>query len=117
MIKLITKILISALAVGLTSYFLDDVTCQPWYAAILVAIVLGIINVPIRPVVKLLSLPINILTLGLFSIVINGLMVMLCAHFVDAFTIQGSTLSALGTAIIFSIVLSVVSWALHKLVD
>lgn len=117
MTKLLTKILVSALAVWLTATFLDDVTCEPWYAAIVVAIVLGLINTVIRPIVKILSLPINVLTLGLFSLVINGMMVLLCAHFVDAFTIQGSNLSALGTAIIFSVVLSVVGWGLHKLVD
>lgn len=117
MTKFITKILISALAVVLTSMLLSDVTCEPWYAAIVVAIVLGLINATIKPVVKIFSLPINIITLGLFSLVINGLMVMLCAHFVDAFTIQGTTLSALGTAIIFSVVLSVVNWILHALID
>lgn len=117
MTKLLTKILISALAVWLTAAFLDDVTCQPWYTAFVVAIVLGVINTVIRPIVKILSLPINVLTLGLFSLVINGMMVLLCAHFVDAFTIQGSNWSALGTAIIFSVVLSVVGWILHKIVD
>lgn len=117
MTKFITKILISALAVVMTSMLLTDVTCEPWYAAILVAVVLSLINVTIKPIVKIFSLPINLITLGLFSLVINGLMVMLCAHFVDAFTIQGTTLSALGTAIIFSVVLSVVNWILHALID
>ncbi|MDO4512340.1 MAG: phage holin family protein [Bacteroidales bacterium] len=115
--KFILKIAIPALAVWLTSMWLDDVTCEPWYYAIVVAIVLGIINMIVKPIVKLFALPINILTLGLFSLVINGLMVMLCAHFVEAFTIQGTLLQQLGTAIIFSIVLSVVSWILNKLVD
>lgn len=115
--KFILKLLASAFAVWLTSHFLDNVTCDPWYYAIVVAIVLGFINMIIKPIVKLFALPINILTLGLFSLVINGLMVMLCDHFVDAFSIAGTTLSALGTAIIFSVVLSIINWLLHKLVD
>ena len=115
--KFILKLLVSALAVWLTCWFLDNVTCSPWYYSLVVAIVLGIINMIIKPIVKLFTLPINLLTLGLFSLVINGLMVMLCAHFVDGFTIAGTSLSALGTAIIFSVVLSIINWFLHKLVD
>ena len=111
--KFILKLLVSALAVWLTCWFLDNVTCSPWYYSLVVAIVLGIINMIIKPIVKLF----NLLTLGLFSLVINGLMVMLCAHFVDGFTIAGTSLSALGTAIIFSVVLSIINWLLHKLVD
>ena len=79
--KFILKLLVSALAVWLTCWFLDNVTCSPWYYSLVVAIVLGIINMIIKPIVKLFTLPINLLTLGLFSLVINGLMVMLCAHF------------------------------------
>lgn len=115
--KFILKLLVSAFAVWLTARFLDNVTCEPWYTSILVAVVLGVINMIVRPIVKLFSLPINLITLGLFSLVINGLIVMLCAHFVDAFTIAGDTLSALGTAIIFSVVLSIITWLLHKIVD
>ena len=99
MIKLVIKLLVSALAIWLTSQFFDNVTCEPWHVSIVVALVLGLINVFIKPIVKILSLPINILSLGLFSLVINGAMILLCSHFVDAFNIQGSNMSALGTAI------------------
>ena len=90
MIKLVIKLLVSALAIWLTSQFFDNVTCEPWHVSIVVALVLGLINVFIKPIVKILSLPINILSLGLFSLVINGAMILLCSHFVDAFNIQGS---------------------------
>jgi len=114
MIKLVIKLLVSALAIWLTSQFFDNVTCEPWHV---VALVLGLINVFIKPIVKILSLPINILSLGLFSLVINGAMILLCSHFVDAFNIQGSNMSALGTAIAFGVVLSIINWILNKLVD
>jgi len=106
---MITRLIISALAVLITAYTLDGVTVEPWWWAILIAIVLGFINSCIRPLVKLLSLPINMLTLGLFTFVINGLMVMLCSwvlrpHF---------EVDNLGWAMGFSIVLTLVSWLLH----
>lgn len=117
MIKLVIKLLVSALAIWLTSQFFDNVTCEPWHMSIVVALVLGLINVFIKPIVKILSLPINILSLGLFSLVINGAMILLCSHFVDAFNIQGCNMSALGTAIAFGVVLSLINWILNKLVD
>jgi putative membrane protein len=106
---MITRLLISAMAVLITAYTLDGVAVDPWWWAILVAIVLGFINSWIRPLVKFFALPINLLTLGLFTFVINGLMVMLCSwimapHF---------EVANLGWAMGFSIVLTLVSWLLH----
>ena len=106
MIKLVIKLLVSALAIWLTSQFFDNVACEPWHVSIVVALVLGLINVFIKPIVKILSLPINILSLGLFSLVINGAMILL-----------GSNMSALGTAIAFGVVLSLINWIINKLVD
>lgn len=87
---------------------MDSVTIEPWWVTVIVAVVLGLINSVVRPVVKLLSLPITILTLGLFAFVVNGLMVLLCAYFIDGFKVEG-----LGAAILFSIILSVVNWILN----
>ena len=77
----------------------------------IVAIVLGFINSWIRPLVKLLALPINILTLGLFTFVINALMVLLCSWIIGPHFVVQSIWWAMG----FSIVLTLVSWALHLL--
>ncbi len=106
---MITRLVISSLAVLITALTLDGVTVEPWWWAVIVAVVLGLINFWIRPLVKLLALPINLLTLGLFTFVINGLMVMLCSwalapHFV---------VTNLGWAMGFSIVMTLVSWLLH----
>lgn len=105
---MIARLVLSSLAVGITAYFMDSVTIEPWWVTVIVAIVLGLINSVVRPVVKLLSLPITILTLGLFALVVNGLMVLLCAYFIEGFKVDG-----LGAAILFSIILAVVNWILN----
>lgn len=106
---MITRLIISSLAVLITALTLDGVTVEPWWWAVIIAIVLGLINAWIRPLVKLLALPINLLTLGLFTLVINGAMVMLCSWLLKPhFMVDG-----LGWAIGFSIVLMLVSWLLH----
>ena len=107
---MITRLIISALAVLITAFTLDGVTVDPWWWALIVAIVLGFVNSCIRPLVKFFALPINLLTLGLFALVVNGLMVMLCAYFVDGFKVDG-----LGAAILFSIILAVVNWVLNMM--
>ncbi|MBQ6649319.1 MAG: phage holin family protein [Muribaculaceae bacterium] len=107
---MLARLIISAVAVGITAYFMDSVTIEPWWVTVIVAVVLGLINAVVRPVVKLLSLPLTLLTLGLFALVVNGLMVMLCAYFVDGFKVDG-----LGAAILFSIILAVVNWVLNMM--
>ena len=101
---MLARLILSAVAVGITAYFMDSVTIEPWWVTVIVAVVLGLINAVVRPAVKLLSLPLTLLTLGLFALVVNGLMVMLCAYFVDGFKVDG-----LGAAILFSIILAVVN--------
>lgn len=106
---MITRLIISALAVLITSLTLDGVTVDPWWWAVIIAVVLGLINSWIRPLVKLFALPINILTLGLFTFVINALMVLLCSWLVGPhFLVQN-----IWWAMAFSVVLTLVSWLLH----
>lgn len=103
---MLKRLLLSSLAVGLTAWLMHpSVTIEPWWTVVLVAIVLGLINALVRPLVKLLSLPITILTLGLFTFVINALMVLLCSSLLPQFQVDGFL-----SALLFSIVLSVVSW-------
>ena len=109
---MITRLIISAIAVLITAYTLEGVTVEPWWWAVIIAIVLGFINAFIRPLVKLLALPINFLTLGLFTFVINGLMVMLCSWIVRPHFEVDNLLWAMG----FSIVLTIVNWGIHLFV-
>ena len=106
---MVTRLIISSLAVLITALTLDGVTVEPWWWAVIVAIVLGFINSWIKPLVKLLALPINLLTLGLFTLVINAGMVMLCSWLVGPHFEVDSFWWAMG----FSIVLTLVSWMLH----
>lgn len=76
-------------------------TVSSFWAALVVALVMGIINVTIRPVLMLLSLPLNLLTLGLFSFVVNALLLLLAAAILDGFAISG-----FGAAFIAAILLA-----------
>ncbi len=106
---MIARIILPTLAVLITAFTLDGVTVKPWGWAFIVAIVLGLINSWICPLVKFLALPINLLTLGLFTFVINALMVMLCSWLLKPHFVEDSFWWALA----FSIVLTLVAWLLH----
>lgn len=77
--------------------------------ALLVAVVLAVINNTIKPIISAVAFPITVVTLGLFSFVINGAMIALAALIVPGFSIPSFAM-----AIVFAFVLSLVNWALHK---
>ena len=83
-------------------------TLSTTWTALVVAIILAIINHTIKPLFMLISIPINLVTLGLFSFVINGLMILLADKLIAAFDVP-----SLLMAIYFAIVLSVINWVLH----
>ena len=105
--SLVINWLISGIAIVITAYLLPGIHLSGFKAALLTAIVLGLINAVIKPVLKLLTLPLTIMTLGLFSLVINALLIMLTARLVPGFQVQGFL-----WAVAFSIVLAVVNWVL-----
>lgn len=99
--------LISALAIIITAYLLPGVRLSGFFAALVTALVLGLINAFIKPVLLLLTLPINILTLGLLTLVINALLIMLAGAIVPGFSVSG-----FWWALLFSLVLSIVNYVL-----
>lgn len=99
---------VSAASLMLTAYLVPGFRVGNFGSALITALVIGIVNALLKPILILLTLPLNILTLGLFTFVINGLLLKLCAHFLPNFFIDG-----LGTAIIGSIILTLVSAALN----
>lgn len=101
--KIFTHLFVSMLAIIIASYLIPGATVTLWSSLVL-AIVLGIINIFIKPVVKFIAFPITVLTLGLFSLVINALFIMLASKIVPGFTISG-----FWTAFWFSIVLSLIN--------
>jgi putative membrane protein len=113
--KFILNWLVSTLAIIITTYLINGfwvgaVAVDSLWAALIASLVLGIVNTLIKPIILVLTLPITLFTLGLFALVINALMVLLVSWFVPGFAIAG-----FGVALIFSIVLSLISWALHKI--
>jgi putative membrane protein len=109
--NLFLKWLLTTLAILITGYIIPGVEIAGFWAALWVAVFLGVFNVVLKPILILLTLPINILTLGLFTFVINALLALLISTIVEGFYIEG-----LLSAILFSIVLSVVSYALNQLI-
>lgn len=101
---------ISGAAIIITAYLLPGVAVEGFLAALVTALILGLINAIIRPILILLTLPLNILTLGLFTLVINALLIMLAATIVPGFAVQG-----FWWALLFGIVLAIVNFALSPL--
>ena len=104
----IFSLLITALAVVVTAYLLPGVTIKNYGSAIIVALLIGLVNSFIRPIMVFLTFPITILTLGLFLFVINALMIILVSKLVPSFKVNGFL-----SALIFSIVLSIINSILH----
>ncbi len=105
------KLIITVFSVIIVAYFIPGVLISGPWAALWTALILGIVNIFIKPFLVLVTLPINFLSLGLFSFVINALMIMLVASIVDGFYVDGFI-----AALIFSVVLSLLSSLLNKFI-
>lgn len=101
---ILLNLIVSTIAVFVTAYILPGVKLEGWTSALVLAIVLGIINAFIRPILLILTLPINILTLGLFTFVIIALCVMLASLIVPGFHIDG-----FWWALAFGVVLAIIN--------
>jgi len=111
MFGLIVRLVLNALALLAVPYVVHGVHLQGFGHALVVALILGIVNAIIRPIVFLLTLPAVILTLGLFTFIINALMLELVAHLP-----VGLHIDSFWDAILGAIVLTVVSWILSALI-
>jgi len=115
--KLILRILINAFAIWLTAMLLEGFNFSGSFLnLILVAIIFGLVNALVRPIVKLLTLPITLITLGLFTLVINMFMLMLTVWLSGSLSLTGGLfenfLVAFVAAIIISVISTVLSWFL-----
>jgi len=99
-------------AVVISAYVIPGVRVDGFLVAVVVAVILTIVNFLIKPIVTLLTLPINILTLGLFNLVINAMMIMLVSSVVPGFFV-----ASFGWAVLFGIVLSLVNGLLGTMKD
>jgi putative membrane protein len=97
----IIRFLLNGLAVFLTAYLLPGVDVEDYWTALVVALVLSLVNIFVKPLLIVFTIPITFITLGLFLLVINALMILLTDYFVDGFTVNG-----FWWALLFSLILS-----------
>lgn len=102
--KLIAKLLLTTLTLLVVANYIPGITIDGFYPALIAAVILGLLNLFVRPVLIILTLPITILTIGLFVIIINALLFAFAASFIDGFSI-----TSFGYAILGSLIVSVVS--------
>jgi putative membrane protein len=107
--EILIKWIISSLAILCTAYILPGVHINDFFTAFVLAIVLGIINAIFKPLIIILTLPITVLTLGLFTLIINALLILFAAAIVPGFKVDG-----FWWALLFSLVLSVINFFLGK---
>lgn len=99
---------VQAAALYVAARFVPGIQLSSNTTLVIAALVIGLINATVRPVLTVLSLPLTILTLGLFYLVVNGACLMLAAALVPGFQVQGCVSGILG-----ALVMSLVGWALH----
>lgn len=108
--KYLLRLLLSALAVVILSKILSGVTVDDYATAILVAIALSLLNFLVRPILVILTLPITLITFGLFLLIINALIILLADYFISGFSV-----SSIWSALLFSLLLSLLQSILFSL--
>jgi putative membrane protein len=111
MLTLLARWIINAAALMLVAYLYPGVNVESFGAALIAALVLGLVNAVVRPVLVLLTLPVTLLTLGLFLFVINALLFWGVAEVVKGFNVNGF-LAALVGSILYSVITLITSWLL-----
>ncbi len=108
--KLLIRILVTAGLVLLIAHFMPGVTVASFSTSLIVALVLGLLNVFIKPIMVLFTLPFTIVTFGLFLLVVNTLIILLCDSIVDGFSVN-----SFWTALFFSVILSISESIAYKI--
>jgi len=110
MLGLVIRWMLFALALLFIAWIVPGISLASFMTAMWAALVIGLVNIFIRPVLLILTLPLNLLTLGLFTFIINALMFWLVASFVEGFMVSGFLAALIG-----SIILSVLSMFINDL--
>jgi putative membrane protein len=108
--KLLLKLLLNAVAVLVLAEILKGVAIDNYITAIIVAVVLSILNLIVKPILVILTLPITIMTLGLFLFIINACIILLADKLIDGFSVNN-----IWWAVLFSILLSILQSLLHSM--
>ena len=114
MLKLVVKWLLSGTALLFVAYIYDGVEVNTFWAALGAAFLIGLLNIVVRPVLVVLTLPVTVVTLGLFLFVINALMFWAAAALIDGFGVRGFGAALLGS-LIYSVLGLVIDSALESL--
>jgi putative membrane protein len=104
------RLLVNALAAMVTAYLLPGVRIDNFRSALILALVLAILNLLVKPILILLTLPVTIITLGLFLLVINAIIILIASNLVKGFRVDGFI-----WALLFSLVLTIVSGIMNSL--
>ena len=112
--KLLSKWMLSGAALLLVAYLYQGVEVRSFTAALIAALVIGLLNAVVRPVLVFLTLPVTVLTLGLFLFVINALMFWAAASLLDGFEVRGFTAALIGS-LLYSLIGMVIESALERL--
>lgn len=110
--QLLTRLFISALALLIVAYFVPAVTVDGLVTALIAAIILGLLNAVVRPILIILTLPVTIVTLGLFIFIINASLFWFAASFIEGFSV-----TSFWWALIGSVLVSIISTIGNKLID
>ena len=110
--KIIIRLLVTSVLVMIISHLMKGVIVDEFMSALTVAVVLALLNLFVKPLLVILTLPVTILTLGFFYLVINAAMILVCDHFIDGFKV-----STFWTAMLFSIILSLSQTIVFKLTN
>ena len=99
--KLLARILLSAVAVLVIANFMSSVSVDNYTTAIIVAVILGLLNMFVKPILVIFTLPVTFFTLGLFLLIINAIIILMADSLIDGFSVDGWV-----SALIFSLLLS-----------
>ncbi len=109
--NLLVRLLLTTILVVVLAKFLPGVTVDSIKTALIVAVVLALLNTFLKPILVFFTLPVTVITLGLFLLVINAVMILICDYLIDGFEVKSFV-----SALLFSIVLSVCQWLLNLFV-
>ena len=113
MVKLLIRLVVNAFALWLTALIVDGITLSNnIFEILVVAIIFGLINALIKPIIRLISAPLIVVTLGLFTLLINAFLLLLTSWLTDALEVDGIWPAFLGALII-----SLISWLLSLFLD
>jgi putative membrane protein len=108
--------LVSALAFLVLPYIIPGITVKSFVTALVLALLWGLINITIKPILLILTLPFNILTFGIFTFVINGFLLWVLGGVVKGFEVHGFWMAVLG-ALVLSVITSLAQWTLNRSED